>query len=43
MWLERHTGPSAIVLSDVKSAEALLDANEVVVVGFFQVNDLLFA
>ncbi|CAM4501269.1 unnamed protein product [Leuciscus chuanchicus] len=36
MWLERHTGPSAIVLSDVKSAEALLDANEVVVVGFFQ-------
>ncbi|KAK7162146.1 hypothetical protein R3I94_004711 [Phoxinus phoxinus] len=36
MWLERHTGPSATVLSDVKSAEALLDANEVVVVGFFQ-------
>ncbi|XP_026129054.1 protein disulfide-isomerase [Carassius auratus] len=35
-WLERHTGPSATVLSDVKSLEALLDANEVVVVGFFQ-------
>ncbi|KAG1961258.1 protein disulfide-isomerase A2 [Pimephales promelas] len=37
MWLERHTGTSATVLNDVKSAEALLDANEVVVVGFFQV------
>lgn len=37
-WLERHTGPSATVLNDVKSAEALLDANDVVVVGFFQVN-----
>ncbi|XP_051765189.1 protein disulfide-isomerase A2 [Ctenopharyngodon idella] len=36
MWLERHTGPSATVLNDVKSAEALLDANDVVVVGFFQ-------
>uniref|UniRef100_A0A672MRW6 Protein disulfide-isomerase n=1 Tax=Sinocyclocheilus grahami TaxID=75366 RepID=A0A672MRW6_SINGR len=35
-WLERHTGPSATVLNDVKSAEALLDANDVVVVGFFQ-------
>ncbi|XP_026060758.1 protein disulfide-isomerase A2 [Carassius auratus] len=35
-WLERHTGPSATVLNDVKSAEALLDAHDVVVVGFFQ-------
>uniref|UniRef100_A0A8C1W3J7 Protein disulfide-isomerase n=1 Tax=Cyprinus carpio TaxID=7962 RepID=A0A8C1W3J7_CYPCA len=35
-WLERHTGPSATVLNDVKSVEALLDANDVVVVGFFQ-------
>lgn len=43
MWLERHTGPSATVLNDVKSAEALLDANDVVVVGFFQVNYHLFA
>ncbi|XP_056307864.1 protein disulfide-isomerase A2 [Danio aesculapii] len=34
-WLERHTGPSATVI-DVKSAEALLEANEVLVVGFFQ-------
>ncbi|XP_016106207.1 protein disulfide-isomerase A2 [Sinocyclocheilus grahami] len=35
-WLERHTGPSATVLNDVKSAQALLDAHDVVVVGFFQ-------
>ncbi|KAA0722548.1 Protein disulfide-isomerase [Triplophysa tibetana] len=35
-WLERHTGPSATVLSDVKSAKELLDSNDVVVVGFFQ-------
>ncbi|KTG15624.1 hypothetical protein cypCar_00021206 [Cyprinus carpio] len=35
-WLERHTGPSATVLNDVKSAEVLLDAHDVVVVGFFQ-------
>ncbi|XP_043106824.1 protein disulfide-isomerase A2 [Puntigrus tetrazona] len=35
-WLERHTGPSAAVLDDVKSTEALLDAHDVVVVGFFQ-------
>lgn len=35
-WLEKHTAPSATVLNDVKSAEALLEANEVLVVGFFK-------
>nr|XP_055062057.1 protein disulfide-isomerase A2 [Misgurnus anguillicaudatus] len=35
-WLERHIGPSATVLNDIKSAEELLDSNDVVVVGFFQ-------
>ncbi|XP_051559803.1 protein disulfide-isomerase A2 isoform X2 [Myxocyprinus asiaticus] len=35
-WLERHTGPSASVLDDVKSTEALLDLHDVIVVGFFQ-------
>ncbi|XP_067298925.1 protein disulfide-isomerase A2 [Pseudorasbora parva] len=36
MWLQRRTGPSATVLNDVNSAEDLLDANDVFVIGFFQ-------
>lgn len=35
-WLEKKTGPVAATLDTVDAAKALIDANEIVVVGFFK-------
>ncbi|XP_030636529.1 protein disulfide-isomerase A2 [Chanos chanos] len=35
-WLERHVGPSATLLENVKDTQKLLDAHDVVAVGFFK-------
>lgn len=35
-WLEKKTGPVAIDLADVASADKLIEDNEVVVIGFFK-------
>uniref|UniRef100_A0A8C6CXX8 Protein disulfide-isomerase A2 n=1 Tax=Moschus moschiferus TaxID=68415 RepID=A0A8C6CXX8_MOSMO len=39
-WLRRRVGPSARQLEDEEDARALLDARDVVVVGFFQDRDV---
>ncbi|XP_062866608.1 protein disulfide-isomerase A2 [Trichomycterus rosablanca] len=35
-WLQRHMGPSTTLLNNEKDAQELLDAHDVVVVGFFK-------
>uniref|UniRef100_A0A8B9IN63 Protein disulfide-isomerase n=1 Tax=Anser cygnoides TaxID=8845 RepID=A0A8B9IN63_ANSCY len=35
-WLKKRTGPAATTLTDVAAAEALVDSNEVAVIGFFK-------
>ncbi|XP_004706165.1 protein disulfide-isomerase A2 [Echinops telfairi] len=35
-WLQRRVGPSATQLEDEESAQALIDAQDTVVIGFFQ-------
>lgn len=37
-WLRRRVGSSATRLEDEESAQALIDAQDVVVIGFFQVS-----
>lgn len=37
-WLRRRVGPSATRLEDEEGAQALIDARDVVVIGFFQVS-----
>lgn len=37
-WLQRRLGPSATLLKDHRVAQELLDAHDVVVVGFFKVH-----
>lgn len=36
-WLQRRLSPSSALLQDEKQAQELLDAHDVVVVGFFKV------
>lgn len=36
-WLKKRTGPAASTLADVAAAEALVEASEVAVIGFFKV------
>uniref|UniRef100_A0A4W4FK58 Protein disulfide-isomerase n=1 Tax=Electrophorus electricus TaxID=8005 RepID=A0A4W4FK58_ELEEL len=35
-WLQRRLGPSAVILNGTQDAQRLLDAHDVVVVGFFE-------
>lgn len=37
-WLRRRVGPSATRLEDEEGVQALMDAGDVVVIGFFQVS-----
>lgn len=39
-WLNKKTGPPAKSLDSVDDAKAFVDANQVVVVGFFKVSDI---
>ncbi|KAF6126333.1 protein disulfide isomerase family A member 2 [Phyllostomus discolor] len=39
-WLRRRVGPSTTRLEDEKGAQALIDAQDVVVIGFFQGEDV---